>query len=823
MSADVNAADIEESPNKERSIDYWIKWIAAAKKAAKRHWDDARAAYDEYELPESTNDDRNKPKRGYNIYAESSWTLEPALYSQAPKIIGKRKFGIEDEVALTMSLIVERLGQHLVDEGNFNDGMFGARGDFMHASKATTQVIYERDTEDYRKPLTQDSLDQNIYYGPEGKPHDGEVLSEGESYFANEKRVIESTQKIYLAPVLFDEILHTPHAKTESEITEKAYKFCIPYDEAEKKFNTGPDGKSLGRSLPYSTAKDYQSKNGDDEDNTNPGRQLEGWECYCLKTKHVYWVCEAFKSDFLTKPQLDPDGLKGFFPSPPFIIRNKRRKSLYPTPTFVYLEATANLLHKANERVFKLWDAVRPRALVYGASQEVIDALNRLDDLQFIRVSDIDDILQKGGLKGMMEWVPVQELVQAIAEAINLEEHFKNRFNEGFGLPDILRGVSDPAQTATAQEIQSDAGHDRFKGDKKQIIDLARNSAEMMLDLALKVYSPEKIAKICGHEYMERGTPEVPAQPPSEQNPQGVPAVPAKPSHYELFYPALQRLQNDEDRLVTIDFETDSTNFRDEQKDIRKAQMISETVANGLGGIGNAQNPEFVPIALDLLLSTLDAMGGSTKSENMIKKAVAELEKIRNAPKPPPPPDPQEIKNQIAMQQQKIDAANTARELSQKDYELKLEANQQAIDQRIEEIKASLGQQVEGMRIALQNKEAEIANAKRIDQAQEAQAKVITKERELDVKAEMLQRDTELSAIKIESERQANSLYAALEARRIENDSLRVKQEEVLSKLRVLESFMEEMRLSKESRVSNAATLIDSISAANAQTEVPTA
>lgn len=750
-------------------IGYWLRWIKAAKKGAYRHWQDSRAAYREYELEdlsESEKETRQTPK-GNNIYAESCWTLETAYYSKTPKVVSKRRYGVEDELALTMSLIVERLGQNLVDNSCIDDAMLGSTKDLIHASKASIQLIYELDA--------------------------------------------TGNKKLFLAPLLFDEVLHTPNAKTEIEIKEKAYKFYLSYDEAEAKFNTSPEGEKLGRKLPYKIAKDYESKNDDDIVN-NPGKQLEGWEIWDLTTKRVYWVAEDFTSDFLIPPAEDPYKLAKFFPSTPFKIKNKKRKTLYPKPTYNYLESTINMLHLLYYRIFDLVDAVRRRALVYGASPEIIKALNDIDGQEYISVSDAADLLEKGGINKMIEWIEVSDLVQAISESLNLEQHFRDRFNEAFGIPDILRGISDPEETAAAQQIKSDAGHDRFKTDKKFIVDMAKEGTEMLLDLALQVLDDNEIKRICAWEFMERGDPGTPPTPPTPENPQGNPGTPPKPSHYERFDEALMRLRNDKDRLVTIDFETDSTSFRDEGKEIQKAQIIAATVKDGLAAIGNAQNPEFIPLALDILLGTLEMMGGSTKLENMIKRAVSALEKIKSQPTPPPPPDPQEIKNQIAMQQQQIDQAIAGRELQQRDLELQLKQQQQFADQRVAEIETSLKQQIEGMRIALQDKQAEIANAKRIDQAQEAAANVQAKERELDVKTAMLQRDNEIAQLKLVNERQINEMFASLEQQRIANDSLRVKHEEILSKLRIMESFMEEQRLGKQQSIDNAMTMIDTAS-----------
>lgn len=633
------AAGEEDSAPQEK-VGYWLGWIKAAKKAAKGHWDDSKAAWDEYENKQASAG-VSSGQRVYPIYKFSCDILEPSYYAKTPKAKVRRRFGVEDPMALTMSLIAERLVASGMEDCGFDWAMKAVRGDYIHAAKATAQYVYDAKTQKVVDPETQQEIEQ----------------------------VVEDTQKIMLCPLPFDEVLHTPDAKTPLEITEMAYKFCLEKSEAIEMF-----GK---KDLPWKGSKgpSEDSAYSDDEDEKTPkvGSYLEGWECWCSKTRKVYWVCEEYAEGILLVKD-DPLGLRGFFPSPKFILQNNPRKNLYPTPNWVHLEATANQLNVLYRRVFRLVDSIRRRALVYGASPELIRALNSLEGEEFISAGALTEILEKGGLDSLIAWVPVQELVQALQESVTIEEHFKNLFYEWFGVPDILRGVSDPGETAAAQEIKGEAANDRFKYGKLQVFEFAREAAEMLLDIQLAVYSDGKIAQLVGHEYMQRGTPPM---PPDEQNPEG---VPGQPGHYERFPEALARLRSDKQRMIQVDFETDSTSFRDEQKELVKAQQIAETLVKGLGTIGSMNNQEYGSIALEMLLRVLEGMGGSSWSEDMVKKAVNDLLRARANP-PPPPPDYEAMKievkkqeNEIRAQKNQIDAQVDARKLDQKAMDMELKA-----------------------------------------------------------------------------------------------------------------------------------------------------
>lgn len=718
---------MEESKQQEDSrskIGYWLKWLKAAKKAQKSHEEDASSAWAEYEWADVGEENS---KRGYPIYKTSVDKLESALFAKCPEPRSKRKFGIQDEMALTMALINDRLASHLIEDGDCFEAWCAARSDFVHAAKASVQVIYSTDTEDYRVPLQVSGEGKEAIYYEEKveEPYDGEVLEENGKYFYNGKRAKEGTKRIKLAPCLFDEILHTPEAKSNAEVREKAYKFCLSEEEAEKLFNA-----DKSKTLPYKVAKDYKESSSDSGAETgSPGKVLEGWEIYCSNSKKVYWVCEDHTTDFLLVEN-DNLQLRKFFPSTPFIFQNKRRKNLYPTPAWVYLAPTARQLTNLYGRIFDLIEGIQRKALVYGASEELIDALNS-PGLTYVTAGKMLDILEKGGLQNLIQFVPVQELVASLTETIQLEEHFKNNFSEFFHLPEILRGQSDPNQSATQSEILQDEAHDTFRTSKELVVKLARDSVELMLDLAYRVYSDQEIQDIIGYKYLPKGTP---AMPPSEEEPEG---VPARLGHYERFPEALNRLRNDNQRLISIDFETDSSSFRDDKRELEKAQVIGKTAIDSLNMIGGLE-PQFVPIGLDMTLAVLESMGGSSKTEDMLRKAVADLEKIRSKPTPPPP-DTEMMKLEVKKQEVEIKALTAQgdlqlekRKLEQEDMKTQLLALKTQGEMEIAKFESQFNAALEKALVQLEEQRVEIEKYKAEVMAQETLLEEIRLRQEAD-------------------------------------------------------------------------------------------
>jgi hypothetical protein len=595
--------------DKRNTPDFWKKWVKKAKEAAKNHHDAGRAAWREYEKVARDSDTGvlggGRDSKPYPIYWSSCKTLEPAYYSRTPKILSKRKGGINDGIALTMSLVVERMGEFFVDSVDFDDVMQSGVLDFIHTDKSTTQVSYEKGTKTKKEQVPL-STDGETLFDEEGLPFEGDWQQAPDGSYFYEKDTQIPWPVIKFMPCPFDEVLHTPDAKCDAEIYEKAYYFYMPKEEAEKRFPKKEINWKSG-------ARDKKDPDFVDKGPDPSGKYLEGWECWCLSTKKVYWISDQCEEGFLDYKE-DPYKLRGFFPSPKFIIGSRPSKHLYPTPVFLQLISLIDELHSAADRISILIKRVKRCALVDGSNPDLLMALNQLEDGEYVSCDNLQQVLEKGGVDNLVWFIPVKELVDAIGELSQMQEKFKNEFFEWFGVPDILRGQTDPMETAAAQELKTGAAQDRFKFPKKLVARLARDSIEMMIDLALSVMEDEQIAEIVNLEFMD-------------------------PPHQERFTEAVAALRADDIRMVRVDIDTDSMSFLDDQLRAVKINNGVATLSRGLEQIAQMvqTSPDYAGVALQALLLSLEAMGLGKEFEDMVRKSVQGLiEKAENPPEPPP-------------------------------------------------------------------------------------------------------------------------------------------------------------------------------------------
>ena len=741
----------EKAVEKTKTCDYWLRWVRACKKAASRHWQDSLEAWREYE--KDVNDNITNQYRSsrdqinvYPVYNSICQSLFPAHFARPPVLTTERLFSINDDVANTGCLILERLGKHLMLTSNFTEVMNYSVANFFHSAKATNQVIYEAEIVKGKKRVqAYPAGDGTAYVDETGAPITGEIKQDEQGIFSEIEidQADEDSQRIKLAPVPYDEVLHTPNANTNEDIKEIAFYFTCTKEEAEKKFS--PEVLSVIQWKKGAAKSSDTDALDNSEMQDSPDYYMDGWEIYCKETEYVYWVSEMYPHGFLKDPEKDPYGFQDFFPCPPFIIQNKPRKNLYPRPMYVFLRPSLMQLHLMYDRVFGLIDSVRRRAIVDG-EDDVISALNA-GDQEFVSAKSLKNIIEKGGLDSMIWYIPVQELVNAISELNALEDRFTANVEKWAGLPDILQGQSDPIEALGTQEIKASAAHDRFKINKYQVQKLARDSIELMIDLALKVFSDEKIARITGLQYMS-------------------------PEDQQRFLPALQMLRNDEERVIRIDIETDSLVFVDQGLKAQRRNVAIQSALNGLEKVVamSQTNPALASVAMKAVLLSLEGLEDGKQYQDQIKAIGLELEQAaaNPPPQPPPPPDYEAEKLALQHQQLQLDAQKTQADEQRKNVEL--QQTQEALQ---------FNQSLEQQRLALEARKIELEAEYKSLSLQLAGAETAST-------ARLSKTDQELKTLK-------QTADTSLEQQRLELDK-------VTKGLEIKEKFLEEQRLKLEQR-----------------------
>jgi len=710
---------------------YWINWIKASKDARSEHLHLTQNAWKEYlgEYHVTSNRATSRQPRVYRfpLFWASIQTIQPAFYSSTPVPIAEAEFGSSDPIASTAATIAERLGKYLVKVNPFDRVLYSTRDDFMLGDKATNRVIYDSEKTDEAEKIY--VLEQA---GPDGAPSlvdgNGDIIPEGAELLEDEQgRYYEQEIEddcAKLIPVPMEDILHTPNARHWDEVQAIGFRLCLTRRDATDKF--GDDARFLT----------YGKRKGSDEsqaekDSKSIDPVAEVWEIWDKQDRKVRYVSESLATRYLkpvdseTDEIDDPYKLCGFFPCPPFVLGTARPDSLYPVPLYAQLEDIIKQINGAYKRLCRLIRSTRRRGIFDQNVPELAILQSDADEGEYIPVKGFAQIVGEKGLGNLVQHFPVAELAQALQEMTSAVQTFKDYFYELSGVPDVLRGASDPVETAEAQKIKERHASLRFSAKQKMFQDLVRKDIELLVDLAIRTFEPNKIAEIVGARFMDEA---------DQQN----------------FMPALALLKTDKWKNIRISIETDSTILVNEEADRRKRSELVTSITDAFAQIASIQNlpPSMTSFLQELLIYSVQGMRDSKALIGKLKEAVAQAADTGSTDTPPPPDyeaEKLQLKQfeiqtdaQLKTQELQLLAEKNASDAELKREELAIEAQKVGAEaataqfkQQLDAQQQSFTQQIETLRV--QNEQQKVALDEREKYMTEyrLQAEAARKEKEL--------------------------------------------------------------------------------------------
>ena len=183
------------------------------------------------------------------------------------------------------------------------------------------------------------------------------------------------------------------------------------------------------------------------------------WELWHAPKKQVHWFVRDFKDKMLDSVD-DPYGLDGFFPCPRPAYGTLSNKNLIPTPGLPAIRpprrrtGQSDRAHSgAPRRRLKLRG-------VYDASMENLGTLLSSDsrDGEMLGVQNFAEYIESStrtnSLGNVVQFLPIEMIAAVLVRLYEAREETKNAIFEISGISDIVRGQSDPRETATAATTQ---------------------------------------------------------------------------------------------------------------------------------------------------------------------------------------------------------------------------------------------------------------------------------------------------------------------------------------------------------------------------------
>lgn len=397
-----------------------------------------------------------------------------------------------------------------------------------------------------------------------------------------------------------------------------------------------------------------------------PKEILEGkycvYEIWDKRKKEVLHILKGVDEPLKTIP--DPYKLKKFFPCPTPLIANLTTTAFLPITDYHLAQDQYIELDNLYARMSLITTAIKVAGGYDSASPELATMLNGVEN-KLIPVDNWAMYAEKGGTKGLIDWYPVEQIVQ-VFQALQVQyEAVKATLYEVTGMSDIMRGVSNQYETASAQEIKADFASVRMNGYQRDVSHFVGEMLNIMAQMMCALYSDEKFKGIVG------GFTEADAQ---------------------YIVPAMQILRNQLLLCYKVSIQSDSLTQADWAREKGQRMELTGYVSQFLQSAVPAieQVPELGILLMSMLKFTIAGYKGSAELEGVIDQQLGLMQQKAQQPQPEEP-SPEQQKAAAEKEKMAMEAQIKQQESEQK---MQLEREQAAADMAVANQKAELDYQL---------------------------------------------------------------------------------------------------------------------------------
>ncbi len=620
------------------------KWTERGEKVVKRYRDERK--------------DIEATDARFNIFWSNVQTLKPAIYAKPPNPEISRRFEDQNDVARVASTILERvLAYEITQYPDFHATISNVVDDRLLPGRGVAWVRYEPIIESVEaepqitnyEEVGGESLGGEDEYADTSESLDENALA-GEAPEQFERITTETTPVDY---VYWQDFAHLP-ARTWEEVTWVARRVYMSLEEGEERFG------EVFSQVPLTHSPDRQDG---EKETTKALKKAEVWEIWSKSEKCVYWIADNY--DIVLDHRKDPLELTNFFPCPKPYFATTTSGSLVPIADFLLYQDQADEIDDLTGRIKHLTKAMKVMG-IYAADEPAIERLMKEgNDGVLIPVKNWAAFVEKGGLQGAVQFMPLRDVAAALQQLYQARESCKQIVYETTGLSDIMRGASVASETATAQQIKSQFASLRLNNMKDDMSRFARDILRMKSEIICSKYQTETLVQISGIMY----TPDA-----------------------QFVQPAIEMLQNESMRNFNIDIETDTLVQIDQQTEKSNRVEFLTSVSGFLEKVlpVGQQHPELVPLLGEMLLFGIRGFKIGRTIEGSFEQFVAQAtqnEKAKAAQPPqPPPPNPEMIRAQTEAQnsQAKLQADQQTAQADMQMEHVKMQAEQQLAAQKLQ-------------------------------------------------------------------------------------------------------------------------------------------
>lgn len=456
-----NKDDREYSPRE--SAQRWTKELAAAKKELSKFHHASATITKKYLDQRGTHDDGEFK---VNLFWSNIQVLKASLYAKPPRVDVSNSFkDAEDDVSRVGGNILERMLNHSVEKDNsdFHIAAQQGVGDYLIVGMGQIWYRYEVETE---QRSTEPVLD----------PQTGAVLAEAVEYEAIKH---EDCLTDY---VFWEDFWFSP-CRTWQECRWVAKRVYMGKEQLEERF-----GEDKAKLVPLSKGKDRRDSG---QPQNDPWEKAPVFEIWDKTTKKVYWYVVGM--DEVLDEQADPLGLTDFFPCPQPLVSNLTNSNFLPRADYQLVQDQYTQIDELTTRITHLIRACKMVGVYDKNSVAVGRVFQEGLENQMIPTDNWASFSEKGGLKGTMDFVPVDMAAQIIDKLTGQREILKANIFEVLGIGDIMRGMTDPSETLGAQQLKAQFGGSRLQYKQLDIGTWVASGQRIRAEIICKHFQPGTI------------------------------------------------------------------------------------------------------------------------------------------------------------------------------------------------------------------------------------------------------------------------------------------------------------------------------------------
>lgn len=559
----------------------WEKELTAAKRELSKFHGTGKKLVSRYlDERDGAADDTAEAK--FNLFWSNIEVLKASLYAKPPDVDVSNSYkDSEDDVSRVAGNILQRMLNHDIEDGDestYPDITKQAVGDYLVVGLGQVWYRYEVETRENETEAVTD-------------PQTGVTLAAPIKY---EAITGEDAPADY---VYWEDFWWSP-ARVWQDVRWVARRVYMNREELIARF-----GPKIGKVIPVTKSKSGGVQN-------DPWEKAGVFEIWDKTTQCAYWHVLGF--DLICDYKPDPLKLRGFFPCPPPMMANAATSKYMPRGDYLLAQDQYQQIDELTTRLKYLIRACKVVGVYDKNSTPIGRVFTEGLENQMIPVDNWAAFAEKGGLKGQMDFVPIEVIAGVIERLTAQREVLKANLYEVLGIGDIMRGMTDPDETLGAQQLKAQFGGNRLQFKQQAIGEWVAQGQRIRAQIICDKFQPQTI--------LERSNIEKSPDAPLAQ--QAI-AFLKEPGNSKFY-----RITIESETMAMVDWAQE----RDSRSQFMQAVGTFVTAVTPL----IESKPESGPIVLQMMKWGLGGFRISKEIETVLDQAIAAAQQPVAPPEPKP-------------------------------------------------------------------------------------------------------------------------------------------------------------------------------------------